>query len=116
MAKYYGVIGYVETVETEPGIWSEDKIVEKESYGDLIRNTVRHENSGGVNPNINMANSVSILADPYANENFHKIRYIKFKLPNLGGVWEVSNVEVADPRLILTLGGVYNGVTLSVTK
>ncbi len=110
MAKFYGVIGYVETVETEPGLW-EEKITEKPYYGDLIRNFGKHESSGGVNDNINVANEISIVADPYATEHFFAIRYVKFQLPKLGGVWKVTNAEVAYPRLILTIGGVYNGDT-----
>lgn len=108
MAKFYGVIGYVETVETTPGVWS--KIAtERQYYGDLLRNYGKHESSGEVNDNINIANEISIVADPYATEHFFAIQYVKFQLPRLGGVWKVTNAEVAYPRIILTIGGVYNG-------
>lgn len=108
MAKFYGVIGYVETVETKPGIWSDD-VVEHSYYGDLTKNYGKHESSGGVNDDINIANVISVVSDPYAMEHFFSIRYVKFKLPQLGGVWKVTNVEVSYPRIILTIGGVYNG-------
>ncbi len=108
--KFYGVIGYVETVETEPGIW-EEKNTERAYCGDLIRNFGKHEPSGNVNDNINIANEVSIIADPYIMEHFWAIRYVKFTLPALSGAWKVTDVEVASPRLILTIGGVYNGNT-----
>ena len=104
MAKFYGNIGFAETVETEPGVWVEEMTV-RPYYGDLVRNTRRLENSGGVNDNINISNDISIIADPYANHNFHSIRYIEF----MGAKWKVSNIEVQHPRLILTIGGVYNG-------
>ena len=104
MAKFYGTIGYVNTVETEPGMWEEQK-TERQYSGELVKNTRRLESSGGVNDNINISNEVSIVADPYAYENFHAIRYIKF----MGAKWKISNVEVRYPRLILTIGGVYNG-------
>lgn len=104
MAKFYGTIGYVNTVETEPGMWEERKI-ERQYSGELVKNTRRLESSGGVNDNINISNEVSIVADPYAYENFHAMRYIKF----MGAKWKISNVEVRYPRLILTIGGVYNG-------
>ena len=104
MAKYYGNIGYVETVEVEPGIW-EEQITERPYYGDLTRNTSRYQTSGGVNDNININNNISILADPYANENFQHMRYAVF----MGTKWKISNVEIKYPRIILTLGGVYNG-------
>lgn len=104
MAKFYGDIGFAETVETEPGVWVEEMTV-RPYYGDLVRNTRRLENSGGVNDNVNISNDISIIADPYANHNFHSIRYIEF----MGAKWKVSNIEVQYPRLILTIGGVYNG-------
>lgn len=104
MAKFYGNIGFAETVETEPGVWVEEMTV-RPYYGDLVRNTRRLENSGGVNDNVNISNDISIIADPYANRNFHSIRYIEF----MGAKWKVSNIEVQYPRLILTIGGVYNG-------
>lgn len=103
MAKWYGAIGYAENVETEPGIW-EDKITEKHYYGDTIRNTRLLQNSGNVNDNINIANQISIIADPYANQNFHLMHYVEF----MGSMWKITNVEVQYPRLILTMGGVYN--------
>lgn len=104
MAKFYGNIGFAEIVETEPGVWVEEMTV-RPYYGDLVRNTRRLENSGGVNDNVNISNDISIIADPYANHNFHSIRYIEF----MGVKWKVSNIEVQYPRLILTIGGVYNG-------
>ena len=104
MAKFYGTIGYVNTVETEPGMWEEQK-TERQYSGELVKNTLRLESSGGVNDNVNISNEVSIVADPYAYENFHAMRYIKF----MGAKWKISNIEVRYPRLILTIGGVYNG-------
>ena len=105
MAKFYGEIGYAETTETEPGIWVEN-IVKRNYYGDLIRNTRSLVSSGNVNDNINISNEISILADPYANEHFHSMRYVEF----MGAKWKITNVEVKYPRLILTIGGLYNNV------
>lgn len=104
MAKWYGVIGYAETVETSPGIW-EEKITEHSYYGDLIQNTRRLQTSGQVNDDIEVANRISIVSDPFANQNFHSMRYVEF----MGAKWRVSSVEVQYPRLILTVGGLYNG-------
>lgn len=103
MAKYFGVIGYAEAVETRPGVW-EEQITEREYFGDLIRNTRRLQSADQVNDNINIANELSILADPFANQNFHAMRYAKL----MGTKWKITNVEVKFPRLILTLGGEYN--------
>ena len=104
MAKWFGAIGFAETVETVPGV-SVEKIVERNYYGDLIRNKRLLQNAGQVNDNINVANEISIVADPFANNNFHCMRYAAF----MGAQWKISNVEVQSPRLILPTGGVYNG-------
>lgn len=104
MAKFYGVIGFASTVEERPGIWVE-KIVPRNYYGDLIRNTRKLQSADQLNDNINIANDISILADPYANENFHMMRYVEF----MGAKWKITSVEVQYPRLILSVGGVYNG-------
>lgn len=103
MAKFYGKIGYIDSVESEPGYW-EEKPVEREYYGDITRNTSRYQQEGHVNENIVINNVLSIVADPYANENFQHMRYVKW----MGTKWKITNVEVQYPRLILTLGGVYN--------
>lgn len=104
MAKYYGKIGFAENVEVRPGYW-EEQITERPYYGDLIRNARRLQSTDQLNDDINIANEISILADPYANQNFHAMRYIWF----MGAKWKVSNVNVQYPRLILTIGGLYNG-------
>lgn len=103
MAKWFGVIGFAVTTETVPGVW-EDDIVEHGYYGDLFRNSRRLQ-SAGVNDDIVVSNEISIVADQFADQHFHSIRYVEF----MGAKWKVSNVEVQRPRLILTLGGVYNG-------
>ena len=104
MAKFYGAIGYGKPVETSPRVW-ENQIAERMYSGDLIRNSRRLQSSGNVNDNINISNQISIIADPYANENFHLMKYASF----MGTKWKITDVEVQYPRLILTVGGVYNG-------
>lgn len=111
MAKIHGVIGYAETVETEPGFY-EEVISDKPYYGELIRNTRLLQGSGGVNDNVNIANQVSIVADPYANYHIHEMRYIEF----LGAKWKITNVEVQYPRLILSVGGLYNEQTTRIAE
>lgn len=82
-------------------------MVERNYYGDVVRNNRRLDDSQSVNPNISVNNSISIVADPYANENFTAIRYVRW----MNKLWTVSNIEVQRPRLLLELGGVYNGPT-----
>ena len=104
MAKTAGFIGYGVETEIKPGVW-ENGPVEKPFYGDLIRNSKRNTNGEGLNDNIVINNQISILADPYAREHFHQIIYVRF----MGASWKVTDVTVELPRLILHLGGVYNG-------
>lgn len=104
MAKFYGNIGYADTVETSPGVW-EEKIIDYPYYGDLVRNTRQLKSSDTLNDDINISNEISIIADPFAYQNFYRIRYVSF----MGTKWKISNVEVRYPRLILSVGGVYNG-------
>ena len=104
MPKFYGAIGFAESLETYPGVW-EDRVVPHYYYGDVIRNTRRLQSGENLNDNINISNEISIVADPYANQNFHAIRYAEW----MGTRWKVTDVEVQYPRLILSLGGVYNG-------
>lgn len=104
MAKWYGVIGYEETLETRPGVWM-NQITERNYYGDVIRNSRRLQTANQLNDNINISNEISIVADPYANQNFHAMRYVEF----MGAKWKIENITVQYPRLILSLGGVYNG-------
>lgn len=104
MAKFYGPIGYAETVETSPGVWVE-RILERNYYGELVRNTMKLQSANQLNDNLNIANELSIVSDPYANENFHAMRYVEF----MGARWKITGVDVKYPRLILTVGGVYNG-------
>lgn len=103
MAKFYGLIGYADCIKTAPGVY-EDVIVEYPYYGDFIRNTRQLQSSETLNDNINVANEISIVADPFARENFHKMKYVSF----MGAKWKISKVEVGFPRLILTIGGLYN--------
>lgn len=104
MAKFYGAIGYAVTEETKPGVWKE-QITERMYFGDLTRNTRKLQSTDQLNDDINVANEVSIVADPFANENFHSMKYVEF----MGAKWKITSVEVQYPRLILTVGGVYNG-------
>ena len=104
MAKFFGAIGYAVTSETKPGVY-EEQIIEREYFGDVNRNIRKLENSEHLNDDINVSNEISIVSDPFANENFYSMRYAEF----MGTKWKITAVEVKYPRLILTLGGVYNG-------
>lgn len=107
MAKFYGEIGYSQDTVEEPsgsGIWV-DQMIEFPYFGDVVRNTRRLEDGEGLNSDISVDNNISIVADQYANEHFSQIRYIRW----MSQLWTVTKVEVKAPRLLLTLGEVYNG-------
>lgn len=110
MSKWYGKIGFVEFNETSPGVYQE-AIQERTYAGDISRNQRSWEVGEGLNDNLNISNIISIVADPYACQNFHAIRYLTF----MGSKWKVRTVEASFPRLNLTIGGVYNEQTLDST-
>lgn len=105
MAKWYGKVGYITTKETEPGIW-DPEVTEKPYSGDLLSNASRWSGSNKVNDDLTVANRISFIADPFAYQNFSSIKYVEF----MGSLWEVSTADASQfPRIIMTLGGVYNG-------
>lgn len=104
MGKFYGVVGYAVTTETAPGVWTEN-ITEHNYSGDVIKNTRRWQAGESLNDDLTINNLFSIVADPFAYQNFHAMRYIKW----MGASWKITNIEVQRPRLLLTIGGVYNG-------
>ena len=102
--RFYGKVGYGATVETAPGVWK-DVITEVPYYGDVIRNTRVLREGDRVNDDLSVGNSISIVADAYAIRNIFAMRYVEW----MGALWVVTEVQVQRPRLLLTLGGVYNG-------
>lgn len=105
MAKWHGVVGYVKPAEVKPGDWR-DVITERKYTGDVLQNTSRWSSSSdSTNDDLSINNRLSIIADPYAYQNFHSIKFVEF----MGSKWKVTGVDASTrPRLILTLGGVYN--------
>lgn len=104
MAKFCGLIGYVETVETKPGVW-EERVTERTHYGDVIRNTRRVQSAEKLTDDILIDIQISIVISSQAIDDISRIRYVWF----MGAKWEVTNVDIQPPRLILTLGGLYHG-------
>jgi hypothetical protein len=105
MAKFFGAIGFAELIEQTPGVWVED-IVEHNYFGDVERNARMLQSTDQVNDNIDISSQISIVADPYANGHIHSMRYVVY----MGAKWKIKNVDTTrPPRLILTIGGLYNG-------
>lgn len=103
MAKFCGQIIYSKTVESSPGVWSEESFA-RQMTGDVLSRNWRWDNSQQVNDDLNVSNRISVVADRFANENMFAIKAVKWN----GACWKVTNVEQQPPRLILSLGGVYN--------
>lgn len=105
MAKFYGVIGFATTIEKKPGVYIPETI-ERRYSGELLRFNSRWQSNSNLNDDITVSNEISIVADPFAYENFSHMRYVTF----MGIKWRIANADASSyPRIILTLGGVYNG-------
>ena len=104
MGKFYGAIGYAESSETSPGVWSEG-ITERMYSGDVIKSSKRWQTGENLNDNITIVNEISIIADPFAYNNFHTMRYVKW----MGVSWKIKEIDIQRPRIIISMGGVYNG-------
>ncbi len=103
MAKFYGKVGYLSTEETSPDVYSE-VLTERLYKGDVLRNQKRYQASEGLNDDVIVNNSISIVADSYAYENAFAIKYVQW----MGVLWKVISIEIQRPRIILSLGGKYN--------
>lgn len=110
MSKFYGRVGYGTPTEStdsdHPGVWK-DEIVERQYYGDVVRVQRNLQEGENLNFDLNVQNSISIVADAYALSNIHAIRYVEWA----GQLWTVPAVEEQRPRLLLRIGEVYNGPT-----
>lgn len=104
MTKFFGKIGFYITEETSPGVWT-SKVVTKNYRGDIIRNYYRYDQSDSINDNLNISNNLSIIADSFCYENLGMIRFVEW----MGSLWKVTGIELQRPRVLLTIGGVYNG-------
>ena len=105
--KFFGQIGFITSVETEPGIW-QSAVEEHDAYGDILNNVMRWQQGSEVNSSVTTTNKLSILADRFLCEHMGAMRYVKWN----GTVWEINSVELVRPRAILNLGGVYNGIKI----
>lgn len=103
--RYCGKIGYVVTVDDDTTGICASSTVEKVAKGDVLTNHLRVTDGVNINPDITISNRVSIVSEPFLLNNFQNIRYATWR----GTKWAVESVEIALPRVILSLGGVYNG-------
>lgn len=104
MAKFYGAVGYAVSTEVRSGIW-QDVIHEHKMFGDVVRNSRLLLEGEKQNNDLTVQNSISVVADAYIRDHFFAIRYVEWA----GALWRVTEVTPEGPRLVMRLGGVYNG-------
>lgn len=102
--KFSGEIGFAVTLEVRPDIW-QPKMVEKHYKGDILRKSTRWQQGDQANDDLTINHQVSIVANQFAYDHLHEIRYVVFR----GHPWKVNSITDERPRLILEIGGVYNG-------
>lgn len=106
MARFSGKIGYAKSVESTEyeGVWA-DTVEEKQHYGDIIKDFRRYQYDGQLNENLNISNKFSVVVNDYLNANMHQMKYVVYR----GTRWDIISFELMYPRVILSIGGVYNG-------
>lgn len=105
MAKFSGYLGFAVTEEVKPGVWK-DIITERTATGDILRRSIRNTTSEHLNDDINISNQISVIANAFLKSNYPNLKYVKFK--NVETKWKVTDIELQFPRILLTIGGVYN--------
>lgn len=111
MSKYYGNVGYVEHIEAKPGMWIE-QIIERPYFGDVDRDISHWQPTENLADDVKLNNQISIVADPYALDNYYNIRYVTFN----NSKWKVSAVTLAYPRIVLNMGGLYHEQTTATSE
>ena len=104
--KFVGNVGFETLVEVRPSNW-QSVIVERKYKGDMNRVSRRLQSSDKVTDDVALNNEIEILADAFAFENFSNIKYVVW----LGTKWKVNDITIRPPKLVLDMGGVYNGNT-----
>ena len=104
MTKFYGKVGFGVSEETSPGVY-EDVVKARLYRGDVLKFNRRYSGDQYLHDSLTIGHQISIVADAFAYENFANLKYVEW----MGVCWKVTEVEVQRPRLILTLGEVYNG-------
>ncbi len=104
MAKFYGIIGYATTIEQSPGVW-QPSVTEKSYPGDVLSISQKGDRTSNLNDDVNLSTRISIVADYYLNQNVGRLLYVEY----LGSKWKIIKVDLAPPRQVLTIGGLYNG-------
>lgn len=108
MAKFVGEIGFSYENEDadETGVWDQH-VIERHYHGDIMNATYKWNDNQKVNEDLNISNKFSVVADSFAMKNLYNMLYVKWN----GVKWKIITTELSSPRLILYVGGIYNGQT-----
>lgn len=110
MAKFSGMIGFSASTEgagEQEGVVVSSPVEEKPYYGDVLENNRRWENGSDIQDDLTINNQISIVGNTFAYEHFFAMKYVRW----MGTCWKITSVKVQRPRLLITIGGVYNGPT-----
>lgn len=103
--KFSGKIGFVNgSIEIEPDVWVPN-IIERHYTGDMKRSYRKYQSGEYLNDNMRLNNQIEIISDLYLRQNWPSILYVLWD----GVRWKVNTTEVGYPKLVLEIGGVYNG-------
>lgn len=105
--RYSGRIGFKVTAPREPGstIYV-PTVIWKKYKGEVPRMLSKWTPSeSGINDNIDISHTISIVADPFLSHNYRSIFAVEFA----DDFWDVKSIEIVPPRLRITIGGVYTG-------
>lgn len=103
MNKFYDLVGFARRIETTPDVWR-DEYIERNYYGDILKDSRTYKSTESLNDNFLVTNTLSIIADDYAYDHLYEIKYIRYR----GVLWNIVSINIERPRIILTMGGVYN--------
>ena len=106
MTRFFEKIGFAQFKETAPGVQSE--IIEEKNYsGEVLQVIGKWREGENSNSNLTTQNRFSFISDPYAEENYARMRYFTW----MGEKWKIVSAEVKRPRIIIAIGEVYNEQT-----
>lgn len=108
--KFYGNVGFAFQEETAPDVY-QDTVTKRPYRGDVVRRRRKWNGGENLTDEFDLDNEISIVADDYIRKHLSIIRFVEW----MDCAWEVKSAEVQFPRIILTIGGVYNGDTSSVS-
>ena len=105
MARFHGKVGFLIYTDDQTTGIAEEQVVEKTFFGTVQEHSRRWQSSDMVTDDLQLGNRIAITANDFAYKHASAICYCEW----MGQLWKVTGIQVKQPEIILTLGGVYNG-------